>query len=175
MTSHCRTGKARGGLYIGWAAACTRERIEKYLSLGVGRILGGVAVTDFEFTARMLQKYRRSDRGGRGRQRWLCCHPRLEEVSAEERGLPYSGWQRRAAKPSSTRILPATAPCRAPIGLYRQLSAEVPGVEFTASGGIPRRQSCWSWSGWGWRPPSWARASTPGRWILPGCVQLVQK
>ena len=49
----------QGGLYIEVGGGIrTEERIEKYLSLGVGRcILGSVAVTDFEFTARMLQKY----------------------------------------------------------------------------------------------------------------------
>ena len=49
----------QGGLYIEVGGGIrTEERIEKYLSLGVGRcILGSVAVTDFAFTARMLQKY----------------------------------------------------------------------------------------------------------------------
>ena len=49
----------QGGLYIEVGGGIrTEERIEKYLSLGVGRcILGSVAVTDFDFTARMLQKY----------------------------------------------------------------------------------------------------------------------
>ena len=49
----------QGGLYIEVGGGIrTEERIETYLSLGVGRcILGSVAVTDFAFTARMLQKY----------------------------------------------------------------------------------------------------------------------
>ena len=49
----------QGGLYIEVGGGIrTEERIENYLSLGVGRcILGSVAVTDFDFTARMLQKY----------------------------------------------------------------------------------------------------------------------
>mgnify|MGYP002618780252 CR=1 FL=1 len=49
----------QGGLYLEVGGGIrTEERIEKYLSLGVGRcILGSVAVTDFEFTVRMLQKY----------------------------------------------------------------------------------------------------------------------
>ena len=43
----------QGGLYIEVGGGIrTEERIEKYLSLGVGRcILGSVAVTDFAFTA----------------------------------------------------------------------------------------------------------------------------
>ena len=42
----------QGGLYIEVGGGIrTEERIEKYLSLGVGRcILGSVAVTDFDFT-----------------------------------------------------------------------------------------------------------------------------
>ena len=45
----------QGGLYIEVGGGIrTEERIEKYLALGVGRcILGSVAVTDFDFTARM--------------------------------------------------------------------------------------------------------------------------
>ena len=48
----------QGGLYIEVGGGIrTEERIETYLSLGVGRcILGSVAVTDFAFTARMLKK-----------------------------------------------------------------------------------------------------------------------
>ena len=47
----------QGGLYIEVGGGIrTEERIEKYLSLGVGRcILGSVAVTDFDFTARGWQ------------------------------------------------------------------------------------------------------------------------
>lgn len=47
----------QGGLYIEVGGGIrTEERIEQYLSLGVGRcILGSVAVTDFDFTARMLK------------------------------------------------------------------------------------------------------------------------
>ena len=59
----------QGGLYIEVGGGIrTEERIEKYLALGVGRcILGSVAVTDFAFTARMLQKY--GDRIAVGRRR----------------------------------------------------------------------------------------------------------
>ena len=47
------------GLYIEVGGGIrTEERIEKYLSLGVGRcILGTIAVQDFAFTARMAQRY----------------------------------------------------------------------------------------------------------------------
>ena len=47
----------QGGLL--WrAAASAPRRIRQYLDLGVGRcILGTIAVKDFDFTARMAQKY----------------------------------------------------------------------------------------------------------------------
>ncbi len=47
------------GLYIEVGGGIrTEERIEKYLSLGVGRcILGTIAVQDFAFTVRMAQRY----------------------------------------------------------------------------------------------------------------------
>ena len=48
-----------GGLKIEVGGGIRDEaRIEQYLSLGVGRcILGTIAVKDFDFTARMAQKY----------------------------------------------------------------------------------------------------------------------
>ena len=52
------------------------------------------------------------------------------------------------------------------LALYRQLAKEVPGVAITASGGIPRKKSCWNWKRWGLPPPSLARACTPVRWTL---------
>lgn len=70
----------QGGLYIEVGGGIrTEERIETYLSIGVGRcILGSVAVTDFAFTARMLKKYGDKNCRGRGRKGRLCGHPWLE-------------------------------------------------------------------------------------------------
>ena len=50
----------QGGLYIEVGGGIrTEERIETYLSLGVGRcILGSVAVTDFDFTATLPRMQR---------------------------------------------------------------------------------------------------------------------
>lgn len=50
---------SRGDLYVEVGGGIrTQERIEKYLSLGVGRcILGTIAVQDFDFTARMAKTY----------------------------------------------------------------------------------------------------------------------
>ena len=49
----------QGGLFIEVGGGIRDEaRIEKYLSLGVGRcILGTIAVRDFDFTCRMIRRY----------------------------------------------------------------------------------------------------------------------
>ena len=76
----------QGGLYIEVGGGIrTEERIENYLSLGVGRcILGSVAVTDFAFTARMLQKY--GDRIAVG-------------VDAKDGYVAIHGWKEVSAEP----------------------------------------------------------------------------
>ena len=63
----------------------TEERIEKYLSLGVNRcILGSVAVTDFDFTARMLKRYgERIAVGVDAKDGFVAIHG-WKEVSAEK-------------------------------------------------------------------------------------------
>ena len=107
----------QGGLYIEVGGGIrTEERIEKYLSLGVGRcILGSVAVTDFDFTARMLKKY--GDRiavGVDAKNGFVAIHG-WKDVSAEKASTSASGWRMRAARRSSTPTLPVTARCRARI------------------------------------------------------------
>ena len=116
----------------------TEERIEKYLSLGVGRcILGSVAVTDFAFTARMLQKY--GDKiavGVDAKDGYVAIHG-WKEVSAE----PGVAFCKRLAAAGCTAIIYTDIACDGAmqgtnLALYRQLAKEVPGVAFTASGGI---------------------------------------
>ena len=167
----------QGGLYIEVGGGIrTEERIEKYLSLGVGRcILGSVAVTDFEFTARMLQKVRRSDRGGRGRQRWLCCHPRLERGQRRKgRGL-----LQRLAAAGCKAIIYTDIACDGAmqgtnLALYRQLAAEVPGVAFTASGGISSEAELLELKGMGSAAAILGKSLYTGALNLDRCVQLVQ-
>lgn len=160
----------QGGLYIEVGGGIrTEERIEKYLSLGVNRcILGSVAVTDFEFTARMLQKY--GDQiavGVDAKDGFVAIHG-WKEVSAEK-GVDFC---KRLAAAGCKAIIYTDIACDGAmqgtnLALYRQLSAEVPGVEFTASGGISSEAELLELERMGVRPPSWARASTPGRWTLP--------
>ena len=129
---HCDIAIMNGG------GIRTEERIETYLSLGVGRcILGSVAVTDFDFTARMLQKY--GDKiavGVDAKDGYVAIHG-WKEVSAE----PGVDFCKRLAEAGCTAIIYTDIACDGAmqgtnLALYRQLQAEVPGVAFTASGGI---------------------------------------
>ena len=129
----------QGGLYIEVGGGIrTEERIETYLSLGVGRcILGSVAVTDFDFTARMLKRY--GDRiavGVDAKDGYVAIHG-WKEVSTEQ-GVDFC---KRLAEAGCRAIIYTDIACDGAmqgtnLALYRQLQAEVPGVAFTASGGI---------------------------------------
>ena len=140
--SNCDTIAAlaeQGGLFIEVGGGIrTEERIEKYLSLGVGRcILGSVAVTDFDFTARMLQKYGEKIAVGVDAKDGCVAIHGWKEVSAEK-GLDFC---KRLADAGCRAIIYTDIACDGAmqgtnLTLYRQLQAEVPGVEFTASGGI---------------------------------------
>ena len=129
----------QGGLYIEVGGGIrTEERIENYLSLGVGRcILGSVAVTDFDFTARMLQKYgNKIAVGVDAKDGYVAIHG-WKEVSAE----PGVDFCKRLADAGCTAIIYTDIACDGAmrgtnLGLYRTLAKEVPGVAFTASGGI---------------------------------------
>lgn len=131
-------------------------------------ILGSVAVTDFEFTARMLQKYGNQIAVGVDAKDGFVAIHGWKEVSAEK-GVDFC---KRLAAAGCKAIIYTDIACDGAmqgtnLALYRQLSAEVPGVEFTASGGISSEAELLELERMGVRPPSWARASTPGRWTLP--------
>jgi len=146
----------QGGLYIEVGGGIrTEERIENYLSLGVGRcILGSVAVTDFAFTARMLQKY--GDRIAVGVD--FC---------------------RRLADAGCTAIIYTDIACDGAmqgtnLALYRQLAAEVPGVAFTASGGISSEAELLELKEMGTAAAILGKSLYTGALNLERCVQLVQ-
>ncbi len=129
----------QGGLYIEVGGGIrTQERIEEYLALGVNRvILGSVAVTDFPFTARMLQEY--GDRiavGVDAKNGYVAIHG-WREVS-EERGVDFC---RRLADAGCRAVIYTDisrdgAMQGTNLELYAQLVQEVPGLAITASGGI---------------------------------------
>lgn len=116
----------------------TQQRIEDYLSLGVGRcILGSAAVTDFAFTARMLRCYgSRIAVGVDARDGWVATHGWLRTSTL--RGVEFC---QRLADAGCTAII-YTDIARdgqlqgTNLELYRQLREAVPEVAFTASGGI---------------------------------------
>ena len=142
----------QGGLYIEVGGGIrTEERIENYLSLGVGRcILGSVAVTDFAFTARMLQKY--GDRIAVG-------------VDAKDGYVAIHGWKEVSAE---------TGVQGTNLALYRQLTAEVPGVAFTASGGISSEAELLELKEMGTAAAILGKSLYTGALNLERCVQLVQ-
>ena len=128
----------QGGLYIEVGGGIrTEERIQQYLDLGVSRcILGTVAVKDFDFTARMAQKY--GDKIAVG-------------VDARDGYIAINGWKEmstetgiefcRRLKDAGVQTVIYTDISRdgaergTNLELYREL-AKIEGLNITASGGV---------------------------------------
>ena len=117
------------------------ERIRQYLALGVGRcILGTVAVRDFDFAARMADKYGEGIAVGVDMKDGCVAVSGWKEVTPEP-GLEFC---RRCAE-SGVKALIVTDISRdgtlqgTNMDLYRQLLT-IPGVQITASGGIARME-----------------------------------
>ena len=167
----------QGGLYIEVGGGIrTEERIERYLSLGVGRcILGSVAVTDFDFTARMLKRYgERIAVGVDAKDGFVAIHG-WKEVSAEK-GVDFC---RRLADAGCTAIIYTDIACDGAmqgtnLALYRQLAAEVPGVAFTASGGISSEAELLELKKMGTAAAILGKSLYTGALDLKRCVELVQ-
>ena len=106
----------QGGLFIEVGGGIRDEaRIEQYLSLGVGRcILGTIAVKDFDFTARMAQKY----------------GPKIAVgVDMRDGLVAVNGWKEVTPEPG-------VAFCRR----CAEAGVQISGLEITASGGIARME-----------------------------------
>lgn len=117
------------------------ERIRRYLDLGVSRcILGTVAVRDFDFTARMAQKYGDKIAVGVDMKDGLVAVAGWKEVTPE----PGVAFCRRLAEAGVKAII-ATDISRdgtmqgTNMDLYRELLT-IPGLEITASGGIAKME-----------------------------------
>lgn len=117
------------------------ERILRYLDLGVSRcILGTVAVRDFDFTARMAQKYGDKIAVGVDMKDGLVAVAGWKEVTPE----PGVAFCRRLAEAGVKAVI-ATDISRdgtmqgTNMDLYRELLT-IPGLEITASGGIARME-----------------------------------
>ena len=128
----------QGGLYIEVGGGIrTEERIQQYLNLGVSRcILGTVAVKDFDFTARMAQKY--GDKiavGVDARDGYIAING-WKELSSET-GIEFC----RRLKDAGVQTVIYTDISRdgaergTNLELYREL-ARIEGLNITASGGV---------------------------------------
>ena len=128
----------QGGLYIEVGGGIrTEERIQQYLDLGVGRcILGTVAVKDFEFTARMAQKYGDAIAVGVDARDGYVAINGWKELSSET-GIDFC--KRLYAAGVKTVIYTDISRDGAEKGtnleLYREL-AKMEGLQITASGGV---------------------------------------
>ena len=168
----------QGGLFLEVGGGIrTEERIETYLSLGVGRcILGSAAVTDFDFTARMLQKYGDKIAVGVDAKDGLVAIHGWKEVSAEK-GVDFC---KRLADAGCKAIIYTDIACDGAmqgtnLALYRQLQAAVPGVEFTASGGISSESELVELKQMGVAAAILGKSLYTGALDLKRCVQLVQE
>ncbi len=168
----------QGGLYIEVGGGIrTEERIQRYLSLGVGRcILGSVAVTDFDFTARMIQKY--GDKiavGVDARDGYVAIHG-WKELSSEK-GIDFC---RRLQEVGCSAVIYTDisrdgAMQGTNLALYRQLAAELPGLKVTASGGITYEQELLELARMGTAAAILGKSLYTGALDLARCVELVQQ
>ena len=128
----------QGGLYIEVGGGIrTEERIQKYLDLGVGRcILGTIAVKDFDFTARMAQKYGDKIAVGVDAKDGFVAVSGWLEVS-REKGVDFCRRLRDAGVQTViyTDISRDGAEKGTNLALYREL-AQIEGLNITASGGV---------------------------------------
>ena len=128
----------QGGLYIEVGGGIrTEDRIRQYLDLGVGRcILGTIAVKDFDFTARMAQKYGDQIAVGVDARDGYVAVNGWKELSAEK-GVDFC--RRLYAAGVGTVIYTDISRDGAEKGtnleLYREL-ADIEGLKVTASGGV---------------------------------------
>ena len=128
----------QGGLYIEVGGGIrTEERIRQYLDLGVGRcILGTIAVKDFDFTARMAQKYGGKIAVGVDARDGYVAINGWKELS-EETGIEFCKRLRDAGVKTViyTDISRDGAEKGTNLELYREL-AKIEGLDITASGGV---------------------------------------
>ena len=160
----------QGGLFIEVGGGIRDEaRIEQYLSLGVGRcILGTIAVKDFDFTARMEQKYGPKIAVGVDMRDGLVAVNGWKEVTPE----PGVAFCRRCAEAGVQAII-ATDISRdgtmqgTNMDLYREL-LQISGLEITASGGIARMEELAELQAMG------CHAAILGKSIYTGAIDLKQ-
>lgn len=168
----------QGGLFIEVGGGIRDEaRIEKYLSLGVGRcILGTIAVRDFDFTCRMIRRYGEAIAVG---------------VDARDGKVAVAGWEQTSALDGVefckrlrdvgcaaviyTDIARDGAMQGTNLPLYRRLAREVPGLAVTASGGISRLEELAALEAMGTAAAILGKSLYTGAIELQQAIQMVQR
>ena len=145
------------------------ERIRRYLDLGVSRcILGTVAVRDFDFTARMAQKYGDRIAVGVDMKDGLVAVAGWKEVTPE----PGVAFCRRLVEAGVKAVI-ATDISRdgtmqgTNMDLYRELLT-IPGLEITASGGIAKMEELDTLQAMG------CHAAILGKSVYTGAIDLAE-
>lgn len=159
-----------GGLFIEVGGGIRDEaRIQSYLDLGVGRcILGTIAVKDFDFTARMAQRYGAQIAVGVDMKDGMVAVNGWKEITPE----PGVAFCRRCAEAGVKAII-ATDISRdgtlqgTNMELYREL-LQIPGLEITASGGIAQMQELDALHAMG------CHAAILGKSIYTGAIDLAE-
>ena len=161
---------AESDLYIEVGGGIRDEdRIRRYLDLGVSRcILGTVAVRDFDFTARMAQKYGDRIAVGVDMKDGLVAVAGWKEVTPE----PGVAFCRRLAEAGVKAVI-ATDISRdgtmqgTNMDLYRELLT-IPGLEITASGGIAKMEELDTLQAMG------CHAAILGKSVYTGAIDLAE-
>lgn len=168
----------QGGLFIEVGGGIRDEaRIEKYLSLGVGRcILGTIAVRDFDFTCRMIRRYGSAIAVGVDARDGKVAVAGWEQTSALD-GVEFCKRLREAgcAAVIYTDIARDGAMQGTNLPLYRRLACEVPGLAVTASGGISRLEELAELEAMGTAAAILGKSLYTGAIDLKQAIQMVQR
>ena len=168
----------QGGLFIEVGGGIRDEaRIEKYLSLGVGRcILGTIAVRDFDFTCRMIRRYGDAIAVGVDARDGKVAVAGWEQTSALD-GVEFCKRLRDAgcAAVIYTDIARDGAMQGTNLPLYRRLAREVPGLAVTASGGISRLEELAALEAMGTAAAILGKSLYTGAIELQQAIQMVQR
>ena len=166
----------QGGLYIEVGGGIrTEDRIRQYLDGGVGRcIRGTIAVKDFDFTARMAQKY--GDRiavGVDARDGYVAVNG-WQELSAE-RGVDFCRRLHEAGVGAViyTDISRDGAEQGTNLEVYREL-ADSSGLDITASGGVSSLEELRALRDMGTRAAILGKALYTGRLDRARAIRLAQ-
>ena len=165
----------QGGLYIEVGGGVrTEARIRQYLDLGVSRcILGTVAVKDFDFTARMAQKYRDQIAVGVDARDGFVAVNGWKELS-QERGVDFCRRLRDAGVKTViyTDISRDGAGRGTNLELYEEL-VKIEGLDVTASGGVSSLEELRRLERMGVRAAILGRALYDGRLDLEAVIREV--